>query len=362
MIEIDGAHGEGGGQLLRVALALSALTRQAVHVTNIRAGRRKPGLARQHLTAVEGLARLCAAKVEGAVVGSQEVAFRPGGLHGGHLDLDVQTAGSVTLVLQAIVLPALFAPHPTTVRIRGGTDVRWSPPVDYTQRVFLPHLALMGGEATLLIGRRGYYPRGGGRIRAEITPLAHLAPYRAERIGDTLRIGGHAHISNLPANILERMNRRTEEALQNLAPVALDTSVYGSQEAVGRGGALVLWAETATSRLGASALVEKGVRAETVGDRAAADLRADVQAGVTVDRFTADQLLPFMALASGPSVFLVREVSGHLKTLFWLLPRFLELDVRTRQEAGRTRVEVKPSRTWRSTGTPPAAGPRGPDG
>lgn len=362
MIDIDGAHGEGGGQLFRMALALSALTGRGVRVAAIRAGRRKPGLARQHLSALEGLTRLCGAKVRGAKIGSRELSFRPGPLRGGHLELDVQTAGSVTLVLQPIVLPALFAARPTTLRIRGGTDVRWAPPVDYTREVFLPLLARVGGPVVLRVERRGYYPRGGGRIWAEITPVAHLMPFSGGQGQSPRAIGGHVHVSNLPSTVVDRMRRATEGALQSLAPVKIDTSTYGSEKAEGQGGALVVWAETSASRLGATALAEKGVRAETLGTRAAGDLRDELQSGATVDRFAADQILPFMALASGPSVFLVREVSGHLATLFWLLPQFVNVDIRTQREGGRTRVVVTPSRTWSSAETPPAVGRRGPDG
>lgn len=354
MIEIDGAHGEGGGQLLRMALALSALTGRETRVTQIRAGRPKPGLARQHLTAVEALTRLTGASVAGAELGSTTVTFRPGPLRGGQLDLDVGTAGSVTLVLQAALLPALFAPHPTTLRVRGGTDVRWSPPFDYTRRVFLPLLARMGAHVTLQVERRGYYPKGGGRIRAEISPVSSLGPFVGQDPGQVLRIGGHAHVANLPENVVERMKRTSERLLADFQPVTIDASTFGAREAVGRGGALVLWAETAATRLGASALAERGVRSEVLGDRAAGELRADLEAGVSLDRYAADQLLPPMALASGPSVFRVREVTGHLETLFWLLPRFVDVTTRTNGDAGRTRVEVTPSRTWSSAGTPPA--------
>ncbi|MEE9592185.1 MAG: RNA 3'-terminal phosphate cyclase [Thermoplasmata archaeon] len=355
MIEINGAHGEGGGQLLRMALSLAALTRRATRVNHIRAGRPNPGLAPQHVAALGALTQLAQAKVEGAKVGSTAVTFRPGPLIGGHFELDVGTAGSVTLVLQAALLPALFAPSPTALRISGGTDVRWSPPADYTRHVFLPLLSRMESRVTLHVERRGYYPRGGGRIQAEITPTAHLRPLALGAPPDVSRIGGHAHVGNLPENVVGRMKRRTERVLDEFQPIAIDTSTYGPQEAVGRGGALVLWAERGDTFLGASALAEKGVKAETLAERAGRELRADLLAKVTLDRYAADQLLPFMALASGPSVFRVREASGHLKTLFWLLPHFLDVNFRIQEETAGTRVEVTPSRTWSSAETPPGA-------
>jgi RNA 3'-phosphate cyclase len=361
-LEVDGSTGEGGGQIFRLSLALSALTGRRVRVTRIRAGRPKPGLARQHLAAAEALMDLCRGDAEGLELGSTSVAFRPGGIRGGRLNVDVGTAGSVTLVLQAVLVPALFAVQPTTLTIRGGTDVRWSPPAEYTRSVFLPLLAGMGGNASFHVQRRGYYPRGGGRVRADIAPVPSLTPFPGEAMGQLLHIGGYAHASNLPTHVAERMKGRSEEILADFQPIAIETFTYGVREAEGRGGSLVLWAKTKASRIGASAIAEKGVSAETLADRAARELRNDLRSEVTLDRYAADQLLPYMALASGTSVFWVREVSNHLRTLFWLLPQFLDVSIQTRVEGRRTRVEVNPSRTWRSTGTPSAAGPRGPDG
>jgi RNA 3'-phosphate cyclase len=354
-LEVDGSTGEGGGQVFRLSLSLSALTGRRVRVTRIRAGRPKPGLARQHLVAAEALQKLCGADAEGLELGSTSVTFRPRGIRGGRLNLDVGTAGSVTLVLQAVLVPALFAAQPTTLSIRGGTDVRWSPPADYTHSVFIPLLAGMGGTASFQVRRRGYYPRGGGHVRADIAPVSVLAPFRGEDMGQPLRIGGHAHGSNLPTHVAERMKGRSEEGLAEFQPVTIKAHTYGDREAEGRGGALVLWAKTTAVRLGASAVAEKGVAAEALADHATRELRDDLRATVTLDRYAADQLLPYMALASGTSVFWVREVSGHLKTLFWLLPQFLDVNIQTAVEAGRTRVEVTPSRTWRSAETSPGA-------
>ncbi|MFQ5552556.1 MAG: RNA 3'-terminal phosphate cyclase [Thermoplasmata archaeon] len=354
-LEVDGSTGEGGGQIFRLSMALSALTGRPVRVNRIRAGRPKPGLARQHVVAAEALGDLCRGEVEGLELGSMSVAFRPRGIRGGTLNVDVGTAGSVTLVLQAVLVPALFAAQPTTVTIRGGTDVRWSPPADYTRNVFLPLLAGMGGTATFRVERRGYYPRGGGRVRAHIAPVPFLTPLRGEDPGQLLRIGGRAHGSGLPTHVAERMRGRSEEALADFQPVTIEALTYGGREAEGRGGALVLWAETTASRIGANALAQKGVSAEVLADHATGELQNDLRAQVTLDRYAADQLLPYMALASGTSVVWVREVSNHLRTLFWLLPQFLDVNIRTLVEEGRTRVDVTPSRTWRSAGTPPDA-------
>jgi RNA 3'-phosphate cyclase len=342
LLEVDGAQGEGGGQILRTALALAALRRRPVRVTDVRAGRPKPGLARQHLTAVQALAALCEAKTEGVRVGSREVVFRPGRLRGGPITADVGTAGSVTLVLQACLLPALFAAAPSRLRIRGGTDVRWSPPADYTARVFLPLLARLGGRVSLRILRRGYYPRGGGEVEVTVEPVTALRPFRVEAPGPLRRIEGVAHVANLPGEIATRMKRSALKALVGVGETKVQEAVLGPTEAEGRGGALVLWAETERTLLGASAVAERGVPAEALGQRAAEALAADLTAGATLDVHAADQLLPYLPLAEGPSTLRVREVTGHIETLLGLLPQFVDATFRTAEEDGTTRVEVRP--------------------
>lgn len=341
-LDVDGSTGEGGGQIFRLALALAGLTGREVRVTRIRAGRRNPGLAPQHLTAAEALVTLTGGQAKGLEVGSQEVRFRPGPLQGGRFAFDVGTAGSVTLVLQACLLPALFADGPVELRVRGGTDVKWSPPADYTAHVFLPLLAQLGARVTLDVVRRGYYPRGGGEVRVAVKPVDGLRPLQAKAPGLLRAIEGRAHVANLPADIPKRMKRAALAALVGLGPVAIGDEVLGPEAAVGRGGAIVLWTEAEATRLGASALAEKGVPAETLGRRAAVSLRQDLEAGATLDVHGADQLLPYLAVADGPSSFRVREVTGHTETLLWLLPRFLDASIETERQGTTHRVTVRP--------------------
>ncbi|MCJ2531170.1 MAG: RNA 3'-terminal phosphate cyclase [Candidatus Thermoplasmatota archaeon] len=362
MLEIDGSHGEGGGQIFRMALAFSALRREEVRITYIRARRPNPGLTSQHIAAARLVASMCSGDVEGLELGSPEVTFRPGPLEGGSFQIDVGTAGSATLVLQTCLLPAIFAAGPTELRIRGGTDVKWSPTADYFVHVFLRQLGRMGIHAKMRILKRGYYPKGGGLVEARIEPASVIAPLRLPSPSKTYRLGGRAHVSNLPQHIAQRMRRAALRVLADCGEMDMEEVSYGEAEALGPGGAIVLWAESRNTILGSSALAEKGVRAEDVGRRAAEELLADLRAEATLDGHAADQLLPYLSLASGPSAFRVRKVPGHLKTLFWLLSRFLDVEFQTEEEEGGTRVHVTPSRTWRSTGTPPAAGHRGPDG
>ena len=174
MLRVDGAQGEGGGQVLRTALALSAIRGVPVEIHSIRARRKSPGLQAQHLTAVSALARICDAQVEDAALGSQSLRFAPGGIRGGEYHFDVGTAGSTALVLQAILLPLSQAPGPSQVVLTGGTHVPWSPPAHYAREVWLPVLHGAGVSAHLEILRWGFYPKGGGRLHVAIEGGAKL--------------------------------------------------------------------------------------------------------------------------------------------------------------------------------------------
>jgi len=340
MIEIDGSHGEGGGQILRMAVALSAMTRTDVRIENIRAGRPNPGLAAQHVAAVRTVAALASARVEGLEVGSKAIRFEPGEIVAGRQALDVGTAGSVTLVLQACLPVAFRAPGPVQLRLVGGTDVRWSPPTDYVSRVFLPLLRRCGGEADLILHRRGYYPRGGGSIEVLVRPAAGWSPLTVTDPGPVLAVRGIAHVSNLPPEIPKRIKHAAMRRLHGHGEPKIEERVYAGDEAVGQGGALVLWAETEHAVLGSSSLAERGKPSERVGEEAAAALVADLDSGATVDPHAADQILIYLAQSKEPSAFLVREVTDHLRTMAWLIPQFLDCDVSIETHNGLWRVVV----------------------
>ncbi len=340
MIEIDGSHGEGGGQLLRMAVALSAVTHQPVTVDRIRAGRPNPGLAAQHLTALRAIAELSSAETEGLSVGSSRIVFRPGALAGGDHAFDVGTAGSVTLVLQACLPVAFAAPESTHLRVVGGTDVKWSPPLDYFARVFLPWVRRLGGQADLLSHRRGYYPRGGGEVEVAIQPTVAWRPIQLSEPGAVERVRGIAHVSNLDEDIPKRMKASALRRLHGIQDAKVEERVYPSEDAVGQGGALVLWAEREHTLLGADALAERGKSSERVGEEAAEALEAEILSGATVDVHAADQLVGYLGLADRPSAFMVREVSAHLRTMAWLLPQFLGRSVEFQSIGELTRVKV----------------------
>lgn len=340
MLELDGSHGEGGGQLLRTACALAAITGTAVRLRNIRARRSPPGLAPQHLMAVQAVAELSGARVENLALRSPEIVFRPGPLRGGSFRFDVGTAGAITLVLQACLPVAVAGQAPVTMTVTGGTDVRAAPALDYFRFVLRPLLARLGLGVEIALIRRGYYPRGGGAVAVTVAPGRPRA-LTLDAAGALREIRGLAHCANLPAHIAERMRRAAERTLTPY-PARIQTQVLGRTGAIGAGGAIVLWAETEHCLLGASAVAERGVPAESLGERAAHELRAELESGATLDLHAADQLLVYLARAQGNSHFLVRELSSHARTTLWVLEQFLPLRHEVSTLGALTRIAIFP--------------------
>lgn len=340
MLDIDGAHGEGGGQLVRTAVALAALSGRAVRVRNARGGRPKPGLAAQHATAIRAVAALCGARTEGVAAGSREFAFTPGPIRGGEFAFDVGTAGSVALVLQALMPVALAAPAPCRFRVTGGTDVTGAPPFDYLQHVLLPLLSGMGVRASLACARRGYFPRGGGDVRLEVAPR-RPRPLRLEAPGAPLGVYAYAHVAGLPEAVLQRMVDAARATLGRA--LHLEERVLDAGAAAGPGGAIVLVARTEASLLAASAVAKRGVPAEALGRAAATELQAELAAGAAVDLHAADQLLIYLALAGGRSTVTARALSSHAATAIWLLEQFLPVKFAATAVGGLTRIDCRPA-------------------
>ncbi len=342
MIEIDGSYGEGGGQILRISVALSAVTGKSVKIVKIRAGRKKPGLAAQHLTAIRSVGEMCGARIDGLNIGSQTVEFHPGELRGGRFRFDIGTAGSITLVFQACFLPALNAPAKSVLTVTGGTDVRWSPPMDYFQNVFLPMVGKMGVFAKVESVKRGYYPKGGGKVILHIEPKDALSPLQLEDLGGPLTIKGISHVSNLPDHIPERMTKSAKKDLIRLGRPDIVSKIFSGDEAFGQGGAIVLWAENEDTVLGGNATAERGVKAETVGEIASKELWKEIKSGATLDIHVSDQILPYMAMADGESSFLVREVTNHTKTNMWLIEQFFDVEFKKTAVGDLHRIKVRP--------------------
>lgn len=339
MIEIDCSHGEGGGQLARTAVAAAALTHTSVRLSRIRARRANPGLAPQHLTAMRAVAELCGADTAGIALGAAEFDFHPGALRAGHYEWDVGTAGSITLVLQAVLPLAILCGEAVYMRITGGTDVPIAPSLDYFLHVFLPLLARMGANLRATVLRRGYYPRGGGIVELEVTPAQALRPLSLETAGALRVVTAYAHVANLPQHIIDRMCAAAAVHLRG-TPLEINEQVLGRDQAIGRGGGLTLVACTEHTRLGAAVTAERGVPAERLGEQAARALRSELASGATLDIHAADQLLLYMALARGVSRFRVRELSSHARTTLWLLEQLLPMHCQVMRQGALIDVEL----------------------
>lgn len=311
-MKIDGSYGEGGGQILRTSLSLSCITGEEVEITNIRKGRKNPGLRTQHLKGVLLLKKLCNAKVEGARIGSTKIKFTPQRIKGGVYKVDIGTAGSITLILQISLLPSIFADRTTILKISGGTDVPFAPPVDYYRFVLIPFLKRMGAEMKLKIIERGYYPEGGGKVEVEIEP-SKLMGLRLEDRGELKDMQGYLNLRNLPFHIAERMCT----TLSGI-PIERDASNSG----ISRGCGLLLLARYRNTILSGNELCKRGVPAERIAQNALEKLYKEINSEATVDVHMADHLITFASAAYGETHYFVREVTDHTKTNAWVVEKF----------------------------------------
>ena len=343
LLTIDGSQGEGGGQVLRTSLSLSALTGRPVRLTNIRAGRSRPGLRPQHLTAVRAVAAVCDADVEGDEIGSQTVTFRPAGPpHSDDYLFDVAevaphgSAGSVTLLFQALLWPLVFAGTESRLILRGGTHVPFSPPYHYLAEVARPAFRSFNAFCEVKLEAWGWMQAGKGVLRATVRPVPRLVPATFERVPPT-RVQGVAAVTNLPAHIPQRMASRAHNLLRD---AGLKTSIRPVRErGEGPGAGLFLWVQQA----GFGVLGRQGWPSEKVAEATVAELLAFVEnETAAVDPYLADQLLIPMALADGRSTFTTNRLTGHTLTNAALLRRWLDVQITIEGEQdgpGRVTVE-----------------------
>ncbi|MCK6545030.1 RNA 3'-terminal phosphate cyclase [Myxococcota bacterium] len=336
---IDGSQGEGGGQILRTSLALSVLTNTPVELIKIRAGRVKPGLLRQHLTAVRAAERISGAEVIGAELGSQTLSFRPSGLYAGQYHFSIGSAGSASLVLQTILPPLLHATGPSTVTVEGGTHNSMSPPFDFLAKVFAPLVARMGARLDLVLERPGFYPAGGGRLRAEITPAATWRPFQLVERGAIVSRRARAIVSKLPRHVAEReLSTLRERLAWTDRDVRFDVEVV--EDAVGPGNVLVVELGFEHGAELVTGFGEKGKRAEDVAAAVADEVAALLGAGVPVGEHLADQLLLPLAIGAG-GVFRTLAPTPHTTTNVDVIRRFLPIDLSVEPEpSGSTLVRV----------------------
>jgi RNA 3'-terminal phosphate cyclase (ATP) len=330
VVEIDGSVLEGGGQILRTALALSAILGKPIRVFNIRAKRSNPGLQQQHLTSVMAAAKIANAQVTGAVKGSTEITFRPGRINCGEFRFDIGTAGSVTLVIQTILPILVFAPCDSTVTITGGTDVPWSPPIDYVRFVMLPMLGLFGVKAEVRLVRRGHYPRGGGEVVLTVRP-SELRAINAVEFGNLVEIRGLSHAVRLPAHVARRQadsarNTLIKAGINAPIEISLETYEQGKDPHLGPGSGIVLWARSDKGYIkGADALGEKGKPAEVVGGEAANKLLENLRSNMALDEHMGDMVIPYMALARGKSTVGVSRITLHTLTNIYVVERLMDV-------------------------------------
>ncbi len=298
-------------------MALCALMGRPLEIVRIRAGRRKPGLAAQHLTGVRALVEITGGAVEGAALGSQTLRFSPGAIRGGTYTFDVSeaqaSAGSVGMLFQAVAPVLAYAPEPSHLTLKGGTHVRWAPPVPYLKEVLLPTLNRMGLDARIETGTWGWYPEGGGVARAEVRPAGTLGGIDLTARPDLERVDLFSAVSNLPVTIARRQQDRAQRRLRDAGlPLRVETFRAPSP---GKGTFVFLLAHYGAVRAGFSALGELGKPAEQVADEAVDALLAHHATGQAVDPHLADQLVLYLALAEGRSAFAASQVTQHLLTV-----------------------------------------------
>jgi RNA 3'-terminal phosphate cyclase (ATP) len=322
LVEIDGSQGEGGGQIVRTALALAAVTGRPLRISRIREKRSEPGLRPQHLAAARAVSRLCGGTLDGAAIGSRELRFEPGPIAGGAHDFEVGTAGAVTLVAQALLPVALLAPAESVLRIAGGTHVHWAPTTDYLEEVFLPAAARLGVVAAARTLRPGFFPVGGGRFELSVRPSRLRGCAEWPRGGEP---AARVRLAKLPRGIAERERGVLEAAGIRRVEIRED-------EAASPGNAVTVWC----AARGASSIGERGRPAERVAREAAAAFAAET---AEVDRHLADQLLPIAALAEGPTSFRTSAITEHLRTHARVIEALLPRRVTILEEEAAVTVE-----------------------
>ncbi|MDI6800820.1 MAG: RNA 3'-terminal phosphate cyclase [Thermodesulfovibrionales bacterium] len=328
MIEIDGSFGEGGGQILRTALSLSCLLNKPFRIVNIRKGRKNPGLMPQHLTSVKALQLLSDAAVSGDYKGSTELTFSPRKIREGDFSFDIGTAGSTMLVLQTAIPALMRADRQSSLMLRGGTHVPFSPSFHYVSEVFAPVIARIGVNVKMSIESYGFYPKGGGIIRADIMPANKLRPLRIPQRGRILRINGYSRAVNLPLSIAERQKNsaleRISSGLPDLScPVDIEAA---ASKAFGTGTFIFIKAESEHSIAGFTCLGERGKKAESVGEDAAIEFIEYYRSDGALDPYLSDQIVLYLSMCEGESIFTTSRITDHLMTNLWVIGLFHQFE------------------------------------
>ncbi|MFB6076113.1 MAG: RNA 3'-terminal phosphate cyclase [Candidatus Aenigmatarchaeota archaeon] len=324
MIEIDGS--EGGGQWIRTALCLSTVTGKPFKMDNIRGLRDKPGLKTQHLKGLNAVAELCNARIEGNYLGSKKIEYYPGEINGNKLDVRIETAGSIGLLFQTLQIPVSQSDKSFEVNVNGGaTFGKWAPTIPYIRKVLLPNIEKLGVLAEINVSRHGFYPKGGARVKMRVEPCGNFTPIELTERDEGGVIKGISvaseHLKN--PGVAKRQALAAEEYLTkrnfdvDIDHEYVDTFCPGS--------GITLWYETGDSVLGSDSVGERGKSSEKVGREAAREIVSTIESNAPFDKYMADQILTFLALATenGPSKIRVEKVTEHCRTNLFIIEKFL---------------------------------------
>jgi RNA 3'-terminal phosphate cyclase (ATP) len=322
VLEIDSSRGEGGGQMVRTSVALATLTGTTTRLTRIRENRPTNGLSKQHTTAVSAVAQMTGSRISGNYIGSSELLVEPGDKQVPEIAMDIGTAGSISLVVQATLLAARNYKETFTLDLKGGTNVMWAPPIDTYPMVLFPLMEKMGIHASLDIIERGFYPIGGGHVKVKLDPMGKIKPLHLDSLGELKGIHGLCFVQHLSDRIAQDMT----DACKKVFGPKYDLEIQMERtEGTSRGAGMVLVAEYENGLLSSNVLSSKGHSPQQSGLDAASDLLQEMSAGSTIDIHTADQILPYMAMAEGKSSFIVSRISKHLLSQMDTLESFLDV-------------------------------------
>jgi RNA 3'-terminal phosphate cyclase (ATP) len=329
MLEVDGSQKSGSGTILRLSLALAGILGEPLHIYNVRKKRSEPGLRPQHLEAVLTAARLCNADIRGASLGSQEIWFEPHEIKGGEVHAEIGTAGSIPMLVMTVLPLCFLARQPVNLHVlRGGTDVRNSPTINYLEHVLLQVLGRMGLKAAIKVNKYGYYPKGMGEVTLKVQPSKEPSAINLLEFGSIKEIGGISVCTFLAdRKVAERQAKEAERLLVARGYRPEIQMINDFSNPLQKGSSLVLWAKTDSGvLLGGDAIGEIRKSSEAVAKEAGGNLLDEVQAGATVDVHLADMLVPYIALAKGECTYLTRTLTDHLESNMWLASMILGVD------------------------------------
>jgi len=349
ILELEGDYFEGGGQILRTSLTLSAILKKPFKITKIRANRKNPGLAPQHLTCVKAMEKITGGKSIGNTLGSTELEFSPGEIRGGNYSFDVSetkgSAGSISLLAQTIILPLAFAKEESSVQLKGGTHVSWSPIVDYISNVFVPLLEKMGANCEITLRKAGFYPLGGGEIELKIRPVKELTAINIETRGELKEITGVSAVSKLTMAIAKRQKLEMLRAIASDKGVKIQPKLEEKEmQADCPGTFCFICAKYENTIAGFSSLGEVSKKAEQVGREAAEHFIKFNNSNNSLDEHLQDQILIPAALSNGETAFQTEKLSSHAKTNIYVIKKFipeLEIDEREEKLAGTEKTIIK---------------------